>query len=64
MKDPNIEEIVDTVASFIEWIWTNGNYQIAFIGLTNADILTPNELLQLATRFAHDRAKAFKAKAT
>lgn len=57
MIEPTVETIKADVCAFIEWMWINGNYQIAYIGFGQiADPLTPNELLQLATRFAHERA--------
>lgn len=58
MTNPNIEEIKSHVTAFIEWMWENGEYQIAYIGMNVVDPSTPNELLQLATNFAHARTKS------
>ena len=58
MTDPNIEEIKSHAVAFIEWMWENGEYQIAYVGMNVVDPLIPNELLRLATNFAHARAKS------
>lgn len=58
--ETSIEEIKATICAFIVWAWKNGEYQLANISRHDPDTLSDTELLQLATRFAHERAKTLE----
>lgn len=57
---PSIEEIKSTVCAFIVWAYQNGEYILTNVSSSGADRLSDTELLQLATRFAHERAKSLE----
>lgn len=55
--ETSIEETKSTICAFIVWAYQNGEYVLTNVSSSGADRLSDTELLQLATRFAHERAK-------
>lgn len=58
--ETSIDEIKSTICEFIVWAWKNGEYILTNVSSSGADRLSEAELLQLATRFAHERAKSME----
>lgn len=53
--DRSIEEIKADVCAFLVWAYQHGEYVLTNVSSYGVDRLSDAELIQLATRFAHER---------